>query len=82
MKQIYYIFLSLLLLCFISCNKDNKPVLYAGHSYDIVQLNDSLAVIVPGLNSTGTEKPYLINLKDEEQNENIIIENIDTIKLK
>jgi len=45
-----------------SCGEPGGNVVYSGHKWDIVKLNDSTFLAVPGLNAKSDLKPVLLGL--------------------
>ena len=71
MKRILYIIIMCLPILCLSCKNHNykinrSEILYTGSSYDVIKLNDSTALAIPGVNTQEGDKPYLINLKNIE----------------
>ncbi len=48
------------------CSNQNPNLIYRGHYWDIVRLNDSIVVCTPGLNGSSKSTPVVINLHDPD----------------
>ena len=70
MKKPTLTLLALLALTLTGCGSDsrepNPNLLYSGHHWDVVRLNDSTVVCVPGLNASSKSTPVVINLHDPD----------------
>lgn len=56
-------------LFFCSCNPENSSTekeekIYSGHKWDVVKVNDSIVICVPGLNADDECVPKVINTKN------------------
>lgn len=49
-----------------SAKVENNNVLYRGHRWDVVKVNDSTVVCMPGLNGSSKSTPVVINLHDPD----------------
>jgi hypothetical protein len=76
MKFLHYCII-IICICFLittSCRRSKSivdnignvypQIIYQGYNYDILKLNDSVAVIITGLRNDKTTVPHLINLKN------------------
>lgn len=68
MKKLTTFLLALLALALTGCENGNRQpnVLYCGSRWDVVRLNDSTVVLVPGLNAKSGLTPVVINLHDPD----------------
>lgn len=68
MKKLLIFFGILLLTSCIEPQTEgiNTKTVYKGHQWDIVQLNDSTFVAVPGLNAGKSSKPILLDRKSRQ----------------
>lgn len=48
--------------CESDIRKPNPNLLYRGHRWDVVRLNDTTVVCTPGLNADSKSTPVVINL--------------------
>jgi len=58
----------------INVDKNGKvyPVyIYKGSKWDILQINDSIITMIPGLNGSDNIKPVVININNLKSNENL-----------
>lgn len=58
-------------VCLSGCNKErigrgNPNVLYSGQKWDVVKVNDSIVVCLPGLNADSELSPVVVNLHDPD----------------
>jgi len=76
MKKLFGILLVLVL--FSSCDRNyqekEKKIIYSGHRWDIIKMNDSIYVALPGLNGDKKSIPVIFNINKIEDNANIIIQ--------
>jgi uncharacterized lipoprotein NlpE involved in copper resistance len=72
MKKQTLTLLSLLALALTGCKNSydsmepNQNLIHSGHQWDVVKLNDSIAVCVPGLNASSKLTPVVINLHNPD----------------
>lgn len=74
MKKLTLTILALLALMLTGCGEgeaqrslnQNPNLIYSGHYWDIVRLNDSIVVCTPGLNGSSKSTPVAINLHDPD----------------
>lgn len=72
MKKLTLTLLALLAMTLTGCDdghdgmKPNSNLIYRGHYWDIVRLNDSIVVCTPGLNGSSKSTPVVINLHDPD----------------
>lgn len=70
MKKPTLTLLALLAMTLTGCGSDNiQPnpnLLYSGHYWEIVRLNDSIVVCTPGLNGGSKSTPVVISLHDPD----------------
>lgn len=60
-----------------SCNRMNTPeksekypvALYRGNQWDVIQLNDSIVTLIPGLNGSKEAIPVVVNIKNLNKTE-------------
>ena len=60
-----------------SCDKINTPsrsekypiALYKGNQWDVIQLNDSIVTLIPGLNGSKEAVPIVVNIKNLNKQE-------------
>ena len=76
-------FSKLLIIFLISCmtitscnntypskNSKGYPVaLYKGNKWDVIQINDSIVTLIPGLNASNDVKPIVVNIRDLHKTE-------------
>lgn len=48
------------------CSNQTPNLIYEGHYWDIVRLNDSIVVCTPGFNGSSKSTPVVINLYDPD----------------
>lgn len=66
------IFCLILSIGFTSCNRDNAVVkkngypkaVYRGAKWDLIQVNESIYTMVPGINVESSVKPVVFNVKN------------------
>ena len=46
----------------LSCDGNKGSVVYSGHKWDVVRVNDSVLLVVPGLNSSKDAAPVVVKL--------------------
>lgn len=77
-----HFFRLLILILFISitlysCDRMNTPTksdkypvaLYKGNQWDVIQLNDSIVTLIPGLNGSKEAVPVVVNIKNLNKKE-------------
>ena len=60
-----------------SCDRMNTPTksdkypvaLYKGNQWDVIQLNDSIVTLIPGLNGSKEAVPIVVNIKNLNKQE-------------
>ena len=84
MKHIARLLICLMFITcsFMSCDKKNSinidkngkvyPIyIYKGSKWDILQINDSIITMIPGLNGSNDIKPVVININNLKSNEDL-----------
>ena len=63
------LFLILVSLIFLSCRRNNlseesgEVVIYKGQHWDVVKINDTMFMAIPGLNASKNLTPIMFNIK-------------------
>lgn len=84
MKHIARLLICIMIVAcsFIACDGKNRinidekgkgyPVyIYKGSKWDILQINDSVITMIPGLNGSDNIKPVVININNLKSNEDL-----------
>ena len=48
------------------CSNQNPNLIYRGHRWDVIRLNDNIVICTPGLNGSSKSTPVVINLHDPD----------------
>jgi hypothetical protein len=65
------------LFCITSCRRHTKlnnddvypELIYQGKKYDLIQINDSMILLIPGTDASDNYIPHVVNLKKSELEE-------------
>ena len=82
MKRFTKFLISIMICCCIlfSCNRKQTTVtsnngkkypifLYQGSKWDVVQINDSILTLIPGLNGSSDVRPVVVNINNFNEKE-------------
>ena len=82
MKRFTRFLICLMICCCLSFSCTRKPTtvisengkkypiyLYQGSKWDVVQINDSILTLIPGLNGSGDARPVVVNINSFNEKE-------------